>query len=216
MGFFDSKSKTTSTSVAKQTTQDQQLEDSLGLALSDINVSAKKGGTSNVNLNLEVTDQGAIGGAFDFATRQAEAAYAEISDAIDEVTDFGGDVAGEAFDFGRAALDTADRATEQAVDLAGDVSQDALLIADRATQTGATLADRAIDNLASFGRSVIDTLAGNQAQTTAEITDLADRSIQQVSASTRSDSAEVLNTLTKWVAGAIAIGMVAFAVTRGK
>ena len=132
------------------------------------------------------------------------------------MTDFGGDVAGEAFDFGRAALDTADRATEQAVDLAGDVSQDALLIADRATQTGATLADRAIDNLASFGRSVIDTLAGNQAQTTAEITDLADRSIQQVSASTRSDSAEVLNTLTKWVAGAIAIGMVAFAVTRGK
>ena len=78
-------------------------------------------------------------------------------------------------------------------------------------------AEAAFDEVSALSGQIvqlIDTLAGAQTQATAEIADFADRSIQQVSASTRSDTADVLNNLTKWVTGALAVGIVVFAVTR--
>ncbi len=68
-----------------------------------------------------------------------------------------------------------------------------------------------VDNVIETGFAYLSETAENAVD---RVSSYADKSLQEVSNATRSDTAETLQTLTKYIAGAVALTAVAYAVMR--
>lgn len=180
-----SKSKSSTTNY-QETTNVQDI-DTTTIGLEDVDTGIV-GNSGDVSITQISTDAGAVDASLDFGR--------EIGDrSLDFAEEFGGESLKRAFDFGNEALGTVDSGLHAALDF------------------GDNTVERGFD----FGSEAIGAIT--KAQESARISSEKSVSaltgaLNTVGALSRSDTSENLTKIVPWIAGALAVGAIAYAFVR--
>jgi len=195
MGIFDRSSS--------QTFVDERSQQNiLDADLSDAGVGVVGfGGPQNVNVNIQTTDYDAISTAAELGRDAFQ--LGELT--VEQTLDANAGVLSDALDFGVDSIGAVSDIADRSLLISSDIVAGSNRFAGDAIDTVANLASDASRSVAEFGADSFSTIANFANDAFSGLND----AIGQVSASQRSDTANVLNNIVKF--GAVAVGLIAVA-----
>lgn len=180
-------SKSRSSTTSNNYTTNVQDIDTTTIGLEDVDTGIV-GNSGDVSITQISTDAGAVDKSLDFGR--------EIGDrSLDFAEEFGSDALYEAFNFGDEALGTVERGIDKSLDFG-----------DRVVQEGFDFGGKALDNL-----KTIQTDSTSAAQKSIAALSNALGTVGNLS---RSDTSDTLTKIMPWIAGALGVGVAAFAFAR--